>query len=182
MGNICRGCLDIHDLQMILLWMELEIYFCRYLNFEEEWKNLYEARWPAFGWRSKNFRSQSSARSANQKEVECESANDWQQMYWEAHLQKYEHQMIYLLVVTSYHYFKWLQFTCHFKILHFLRNSCLDTAAELTLFPSFHGRISEIEVPGKRFMLIDVSYHPSHYFLAIIFWQPCPDSSSCILF
>lgn len=92
----------------------------RYLNFEEEWKNLYEARWPAFGWRSKNFRSQSSARSANQKEVECESANDWQQMYWEAHLQ-----------------------------------NCLDTAAELTLFPSFHGRISEIEVPESILNYID---------------------------
>ncbi|XP_015077141.1 uncharacterized protein LOC107021072 [Solanum pennellii] len=92
----------------------------RYLNFEEEWKNLYEARWPAFGWRSKNFRSKSSARSANQKEVECESANDWQQMYWEAHLQ-----------------------------------NCLDTAAELTLFPSFRGRISEIEVPESILNYID---------------------------
>lgn len=58
----------------------------RYLCFEEEWKNFYEARWPAFSW-SENFESKSLARSAKGNEVECESANDWQQMYWEAHLQ-----------------------------------------------------------------------------------------------
>ncbi|KAK4376209.1 hypothetical protein RND71_006886 [Anisodus tanguticus] len=61
----------------------------RYLNFEEEWKALYEARWPAFGRRSKNFESKSFARSAKGKEAECESGNDWQQIYWEAHLQKH---------------------------------------------------------------------------------------------
>ncbi|KAK4720218.1 hypothetical protein R3W88_018556 [Solanum pinnatisectum] len=100
----------------------------RYLNFEEEWKNLYEARWPAFGWRSKNFKSKSSARSANEKEVECESANDWQQMYWEAHLQ-----------------------------------NCLDTTAEFALFPSFHGQISEMEVPESILNYIDHRRHISRF-------------------
>ncbi|XP_060177557.1 uncharacterized protein LOC132607553 isoform X1 [Lycium barbarum] len=94
----------------------------RYLNFEEEWKKLYEERWPALGRRSKNFKSKSFARSAKAKEVECESADDWQQMYWEAHLQK---------------------------------NSCLDTVAEIALFPSFHGPIGDLEVQGSILNYID---------------------------
>ncbi|CAN4098097.1 unnamed protein product [Withania somnifera] len=94
----------------------------RYLNFEEEWKNLYEARWPAFGRRSKSF-----SRSSKRK-VECESANDWQQMYWEAHLQ-----------------------------------NCLDTTAEFALFPSFHGQISEIEVPESILNYIDHRGHISRF-------------------
>ncbi|PHT46671.1 hypothetical protein CQW23_15829 [Capsicum baccatum] len=59
----------------------------RYLNFEEEWKNLYEARWPPCCRFCKNFKSKSFTGSTKGKEVECESTNDWQQMYWEAHLQ-----------------------------------------------------------------------------------------------
>lgn len=100
----------------------------RYLNFEEEWKNLYEARWPAIGRSSKNPKSKSFARSAKGKEVEFESANDWQQMYWEAHLQ-----------------------------------NCLDTTAEFALFPSFHGQISEIEVPESILNYIDHKGHISRF-------------------
>lgn len=72
--------------------MELGICFCRYLNFEEEWKTLYELRWPALGRQSKNSKNKSFDSSAKGKEAERESTDDWQQMYWEAHLQKYEHQ------------------------------------------------------------------------------------------
>lgn len=62
------------------------------------------------------------------------------------------------------------------KFYIFLGNSCLDTTAEFALFPSFHGRISEIEVPGKRFVLIDVSYYPLHHFLANQFMAAMPRS------
>ncbi|KAJ8559367.1 hypothetical protein K7X08_003425 [Anisodus acutangulus] len=100
----------------------------RYLNFEEEWKALYEARWPAFGRRSKNFESKSFARSAKGKEAVCESGNDWQQIYWEAHLQ-----------------------------------NCLDTTAEIALFPSFHGRIGEIEIQGSILNYIDHGGHINRF-------------------
>ncbi|MCD9560685.1 hypothetical protein HAX54_019429 [Datura stramonium] len=100
----------------------------RYLNFEEEWKNLYEARWPSFGRRNKIFESKSFARSAKGKEIECESANDWHQIYWEAHLQ-----------------------------------NCLDSTAEIALFPSFHGRFSEIEVPESILNYIDHRGHVSRF-------------------
>lgn len=157
--------------------MELGTFFCRYLCFEEEWKNFYEARWPAFSW-SENFESKSLARSAKGNEVECESANDWQQMYWEAHLQKYEHQIVYLLVVTTILF--GFSSPVILKFHFFLRNSCLDIAAEFALFPSFHGQIGEIQVPGKRFMLIDVSYHPLHHLLANQVMAARPAPSLCI--
>lgn len=96
----------------------------RYLNFEEEWKTLYELRWPALGRQSKNSKNKSFDRSAKGKEAERESTDDWQQMYWEAHLQK-----------------------------------CLDTAAEIALFPAFHGQISEIEVPDSILNYIDHTGH-----------------------
>ncbi|KAM3200603.1 hypothetical protein P3L10_032965 [Capsicum annuum] len=50
--------------------------FTRYLNFEEERKNLYETRWPPSYRFCKNFKSKSFTESAKGKEVECESAND----------------------------------------------------------------------------------------------------------
>ncbi|XP_028065188.1 uncharacterized protein LOC114268248 isoform X1 [Camellia sinensis] len=54
----------------------------RYLNFDAVWRTLYKSRWPgparqnrAVNWLSK------------QVVEECKLTNDWQQMYWEAHLQ-----------------------------------------------------------------------------------------------
>lgn len=55
----------------------------RWLNFEEAWKKLYEARWPSLGPRSL---TDWLAKHNGEKD---ELPDDWQQLYWERHLQKY---------------------------------------------------------------------------------------------
>lgn len=58
--------------------------YSRWLNFEEAWKMLYEVRW---GDRGAQICSICYLES--KVEVKAEPTDDWQQMYWERHLQKY---------------------------------------------------------------------------------------------
>ena len=58
----------------------------RWLNFEGAWKKLYEVRWGDCG-----AQIHSISWLAKQFEAKHELRDDWQQMYWERHLQKYLH-------------------------------------------------------------------------------------------
>lgn len=58
-------------------------YLIRWVNFEEAWKKLYETRWPSLG-----PRSCLTDWLVKQNGENDELQDDWQQLYWERHLQK----------------------------------------------------------------------------------------------
>lgn len=59
-------------------------YFIRWSNFEITWKMLFEVRWPSLG--TTYFSGNCLSKTNGGEDV---WTDDWHQMYWERHLQKY---------------------------------------------------------------------------------------------
>lgn len=102
-------------------------FFHRCCKFNTAWRALFKLRWPDL--------------------VDCIKPVDWQQMYWEAHLQKYAHlvtQTFECLLLFVHGFYSWFS---PFVML----NSCLDEAAEIALIPSFNGCIGDIQISGAKY-------------------------------
>ena len=94
---------------------------CRNDVLGSSWKLLFKVRWPEL---------------VNS----VEPSADWQQLYWEKHLQKYDTALWFVVLL------------CFLPVLSFAvnpSNSCVDEAAEVAMRPTFSGRISSIHVSGK---------------------------------
>lgn len=107
--------------------LQMLTFCCRSWNFSTAWKNLVKSRWPNLG---------------NQIEP-----IDWQQMYWETHLQKYAFFFASQWKNRDSIFCSWMicRFSC---MIPQTNNSCLDEVAEIASLPSFDGRLGEIGISG----------------------------------
>lgn len=116
----------------------------RYDILDAAWSALYKTRWP------NHCQRKQVVAWFDRNEEKCESIDDWQQKYWEAHLQEYaqlpnsseSYNFIYLCSDKLLHYR---------RVDHSLSSSCLDAVAETALLPSYDGSVGEIQIPGSPF-------------------------------
>lgn len=110
----------------VSLFMCKESCYYRDWNINTAWRMLFKLRWPDV---------------ADQIQP-----TDWQQAYWETHLQKYTYRW------NTYYFFlinwSWFHTEFNFFLNSMCNNSCLDEAAEIALVPSFNGYIGDIQIPG----------------------------------
>nr|GLL33240.1 uncharacterized protein LOC109182724 [Ipomoea trifida] len=59
----------------------------RCVTFERAWETLYKARWPDCGHKNRKLQLCSFHNLMKRRETKHEFIHDWQQMYWETHLQ-----------------------------------------------------------------------------------------------
>lgn len=111
-------------------------FFVRYEGFDGVWKALFKERWP------ENFKRVELINKVDGARSSVDHENDWQQLYWETHLQKCANLMEAIFSFLNVPFFSIEQFLVYW-------NSCLDEAAERAMLPAFDGHIGELSISGK---------------------------------
>ena len=106
------------------------------------WKALYKSRWSVV--------QKVSVDMLLEDVQQDESITNWQQIYWEKHLQKYATCLSSQSLISLC--FIFLIFNCIISIWHL--NSCLDAAAEMVSITLFDGCLGDVEIPGNFFWLM----------------------------